>query len=55
MIQKSNSLNKIIEGIKACVRNNIRVSVNMVITRSNKNQVYETGKFAAELGATKFF
>ena len=54
-MQSKNSLNKIIEGIKACVRNNIRVSVNMVITRSNKNQVYETGKFAAELGATKFF
>ena len=55
IMQSKNSLNKIIEGIKACVRNDIRVSVNMVITRSNKKQVYETGKFAAELGATKFF
>ncbi len=55
IMQSKNSLNKIIEGIKACVRNDIRVSVNMVITRSNKKQVYDTGKFAAELGATKFF
>ena len=55
IMQSKNSLQKIVDGIKACVRNDIRVSVNMVITRANKNDVYETGKFAASIGCQKFF
>ena len=37
IMQSKGSLQKIINGIKSCVKNNIRVSVNMVITRTNKN------------------
>ena len=55
IMQSKNSLQKIVDGIKACVRNDIRVSVNMVITRTNKNDVYETGKFSASIGCQKFF
>ena len=55
IMQSKNSLVKITEGIKACVRNDIRVSVNMVITRENRDNVYNTAKYAHELGAKKFF
>ena len=55
IMQSKNSLQKIVEGIKACVKNNVRVSVNMVITRENRNKVYETAKFASSIGVKKFF
>lgn len=55
IMQSKGSLKKILEGIKVCVRNNIRVSANMVVTKDNKHRVYETGKLMAELGCTKFF
>ena len=55
IMQSKGSLKKIINGIKSCVKNGIRVSANMVVTRSNKHRVYETGKIMAELGCTKFF
>jgi AdoMet-dependent heme synthase len=49
------SFERIMTGIKAAVRNGIRVSVNMVITQKNYHQVYETAKLAAEMGAQKLF
>lgn len=55
IMQSKGSLKKILDGIKACIRNNIRVSANMVVTKDNKHRVYETGKLMAELGCTKFF
>ena len=55
IMQSKGTLNKIINGIKACVRNNVRVSANMVVTKLNKDRVYETGKLMAELGCSKFF
>ena len=55
IMQSKGSLRKIIDGIKSCIKNNIRVSVNMVITRANRTKVYDTAKFAAELGVQKFF
>ncbi len=55
IMQSKGTLKKILNGIKACRRNDIRVSANMVVTKSNKHRVYETGKMMAELGCTKFF
>ena len=55
IMQSKGSLKKIINGIKSCIRNNIRVSANMVVTKSNLHNVYKTGKKMAELGCSKFF
>lgn len=55
IMQSKNSLQRIIKGIKACVKNKIRVSVNMVITRQNMTKVFETAEFAHKIGASKFF
>ena len=44
IMQSKGSLKKIINGIKSCIRNNIRVSANMVVTKSNLHNVYKTGK-----------
>ncbi len=55
IMQSKGSLEKILNGIKACRKNDVRVSANMVVTKSNKHRVYETGKLMAELGCTKFF
>ena len=54
-MQSKNSLKKIIDGIKCCIRNGVRVSANMVVTKDNKHRVFETGKLMAELGCSKFF
>ena len=55
IMQSKGSLKKIINGIKSSIKNGIRVSANMVVTKSNLNRVYETGKRMAELGCSKFF
>ena len=55
IMQSKNSLDKIINGIKCCVRNGIRISANMVILRNNMDKIYDTGKLASELGCDKFF
>jgi len=49
------SYEKIISGIRCTVDNGIRVSVNMVITRQNFEQVYEMGRLVSELGCQKLF
>lgn len=46
---------RILAGMKAAVRNGIRVSANMVITRSNMHQVYDTARLVAETGGQKLF
>jgi len=55
IMQSKNSLDKIINGIKCCVSNGIRISANMVILRNNMDKIYDTGKLASELGCDKFF
>ncbi len=52
---KIGSYEKIVSGIRIATRNGMRVSANMVVTRKNKHQVYETGKMVAELGVQKLF
>lgn len=46
---------KIMQGIRTCVANGIRISVNMVITRRNMHQVYETAKLVAGMGCQRLF
>lgn len=46
---------KILRGIRTCVSDGIRVSVNMVVTRRNMDQVYETARLVADLGAQRIF
>ena len=53
-MQSNNSLEKIMRGIKACVRNGIRISANMVILRANMDKIYDTGKLAASLDVINF-
>tara|TARA_B100000989_G_C19519442_1_gene463390 strand:+ start:787 stop:2199 length:1413 start_codon:yes stop_codon:yes gene_type:complete len=55
IMQSKGSLKKILNGIKSCIKNGVRVSANMVVTKSNLERVYETGKKMAELGCSKFF
>ncbi len=52
---KPGSFELIMQGIKAAVGAGIRVSVNMVITRDNFQQVYETGKLVADMGCQRIF
>jgi len=55
IMQVKNSIKKIERGIVNCINNNIRVSVNCVITKFNYKNVYTTGKFVAKLGVQKLF
>lgn len=55
IMNQKGSLEKIINGIKLCVDLGIRISVNMVITRQTKDQVYSAGKLLSKLGCQKLF
>ena len=55
IMKKVGAFDQIMRGIKTAVRNNVRVSVNMVVTRETKNQVYEAGKLVAENGGQTLF
>jgi len=46
---------KVIRGIEVAIRNGMRVSANMVVTRVNESHVYETGMLANSLGCQKIF
>lgn len=51
-----NSLARISKGIKILLAHNVRVTVNMVVSKRNINLIYETAKYAKEeLGVSKFF
>jgi len=55
MVNKKGAFKKIIKGIETSVRHGIRISVNMIVSRRNKDHVYATGKLAHELGCQKIF
>ncbi len=55
MTNKAGSHRKIVEGIENSIAGGIRVSVNMVVSRQNKNHVYDTGKFSYDLGCQRIF
>lgn len=50
------SFEKISKGIKTLVKHGVKVAVNMVVSKFNKDKVYETAKYAHnELGVNSFF
>lgn len=52
----SGSLKRIEKGIKTLLSHNVRVTVNMVVSKKNLNYIYDTAKYAKEvLGISKFF
>ena len=51
---RCNNFDKTIHGIKNAVDAGFMVSVNMVLTKFNKNHVYETARLAKNLGARGF-
>ena len=55
IMHKLGAFEKIMDGIRAAVRNGVRVSVNMVITRATKDQVYDAGRLVKEMGAQTLF
>jgi radical SAM protein with 4Fe4S-binding SPASM domain len=52
---KEGSFNRIMKGIENATKNGIRVSANMVVSKSTYNDVYETAKLAASKGCQKIF
>jgi radical SAM protein with 4Fe4S-binding SPASM domain len=55
MMNRSGILKRSIKGIKTAVAAGIRISVNMVVSNMNQNDVYETAKLCSELGVQKIF
>jgi radical SAM protein with 4Fe4S-binding SPASM domain len=55
LMNKEGALETIIEGIKTTIAGGIRVSVNMVISDVNIDQVYDTAKRCSELGVQRIF
>ena len=52
---KQGSFDRIMKGIENATKNGIRVSANMVVSKSTFNDVYETAKLAASKGCQKIF
>jgi len=55
MVSCEGAHDKILKGIRAAIRNGMRLSANMIVTKRNKGHVYKTGLLAHELGCKKFF
>lgn len=55
LVQRKGAFKKIVKNIESAIKNNIRISVNMIVCKNNKNHVYQTGKFVRELGCQKIF
>ncbi len=55
IMNKVGAFEKIVTGITNAVDAGIRISVNMVITKKNYQDVYKTAKFVANLGAQRIF
>ncbi len=53
-ITQSDNYNKVVSNIKLAIKECMPISVNMVVTQINKDQVFETGKFIKDLGVTSF-
>jgi len=54
MVSTPGAYEKILSGIKCARDAGIRISVNMIITKNNINDIYKTAELAAKLGAEKF-
>jgi radical SAM protein with 4Fe4S-binding SPASM domain len=55
MVNKKGALADIIKGIKVTIAEGVRVSVNMIISDANRNDIYETARLCSELGVQKLF
>ncbi len=55
MVNREGALKEIIKGIKVTIAGGVRVSVNMIISDANRNDIYETARLCAELGVQKLF
>lgn len=55
IVNQQGAFAKIVKGIGCAIDNDIRVSVNMIVSQLNKGHVYPTGKLVSELGAQKIF
>lgn len=53
-LTSSKDYNKVINGIHNAVEADIKVSTNMIISKSNIDDIYKTGELAYNLGVTKF-
>lgn len=52
--QRKGSLKRALRGIGICQEAGLNVAANMVITRTNQDQIFETGKFVKGLGIKTF-
>ena len=55
MVNKRGAYNKIIGNIKAAIASGIRISANMIISKSNIDHVFDTAMLCSELGVQKIF
>jgi len=55
LVNMKGAFDKIVRGIECAVKNGMRVSVNNVVQRLNKDHVYETGRLVADLGCQRLF
>ncbi len=55
MTNNKGAFDKIVSGIKLAIEHGIRISVNMIVSEPNKDHVYDTAKFCAELGVQRIF
>lgn len=55
MVNKKGAFEMIIKGIKTAIAEEIRISVNMIVSQPNLDHIYETGKFVADLGCQRLF
>lgn len=54
MTNTNDTYQKIIDNISSLTKNNYHISINMVVSKENLKDVYETGKLAHKLGARTF-
>lgn len=55
MVNKKGAFESIVSGIKTAISEGVRVSANMIVSKSNKDDVYGTARLCSELGVQKFF
>ncbi|MBP6857261.1 radical SAM protein [Candidatus Pacearchaeota archaeon] len=53
-ITKTKSFKKAVRGIETIIKNKLPLGINMVVTKTNKHQVYEVGKLLYEKGVKYF-
>ena len=55
MMDRAGAFVRTMNGIDILKKHNLSFAVNMVVTRLNAHQVYQTGEFAFNIGACSFF